>query len=128
MRAGILSLALLAVLAAAAPAPAGELPLGPRWVPETRTASVVAPGITYIRIERGFASARDAFTVDVGFTATRSEARGLRRRLRDAGYAARIERVRQRAPMIPSAGRLATWCAREHSPTSRPQSPCAKSS
>jgi hypothetical protein len=106
MRAGILSLALLAVLAAAAPAAAGELPLGPRWLPETRTASVVAPGITYIRIERGFASARDAFTVDVGFTATRAEARGLRRRLRDAGYAARIERVRQRAPDDPQRGPL----------------------
>jgi hypothetical protein len=106
MRVRMLALVLLAVLAVAGPATARELPLGPSWLPEARTASAVAPGVTYTRIERGFASPRDVFAVDVDFTATRAEARALRRRLRDAGYAARIELVRKRAPDDPQRGPL----------------------
>lgn len=99
-------LALLAVLVAAAPAAAHELPLGPGWLEEARSSTALAPGVSYTRIERGFASRRDLFTVDVGFTATRAEARELRRRLAYAGYAARIERVRERAPDDPQRGPL----------------------
>ena len=97
---------LLLLLAVAAPASARELPLGPGWLPEASTSSTVAPGLTYTRVERGFASGRDVFTVDVGFTATRAEARELRRRLRDSGYVARIERVRRRASDDPRRGPL----------------------
>ena len=106
MRARILCLVLLAALVAVAPAAAGELPLGPNWLQEARTASEVAPGVTYTRIERGLSPPRDVFVVDVDFTATRSEARELRRRLRDSGYAARVKRVRKRAPDDPERGPL----------------------
>ena len=74
-------LCLFVLLAAAAPASAGELPLGPGWLPEARTAVELAPGVTYTRIERGLASRRDFYTVDVAFAATRAEARELRREL-----------------------------------------------
>jgi hypothetical protein len=99
-------LCLAAGLAASASATARELPLGPGWLPETRTVSPVAPGVTYTRIERGFATPLDFYTVDVALTATRAEARALRRRLRDAGYAARVERVRRRAFDDPRPGPL----------------------
>jgi hypothetical protein len=102
----LVCLCLAVLLAASASATAPELPLGPRGLPETRTVSPVAPGVTYTRIERGFATARDFYTVDVAFTATRAEARALRRRLRDAGYAARVERVRTRASDDPRPGPL----------------------
>lgn len=92
MRARILCLVLLAALVVVAPSDAGELPLGPNWLQEARTASEVAPGVTYTRIERGLSSSRDVFVVDVDFRAARSEARELRRRLRDSGYAARVKR------------------------------------
>jgi hypothetical protein len=46
MRARIVFLVLLAALVVVAPAAAGELPLGPRWLEEARTASDVAPGVT----------------------------------------------------------------------------------
>ncbi len=106
MRVRILCLVLLAALVVVAPAAARELPLGPRWLQETRTASEVAPGVTYTRIERGLPSPRDVFVVDVDFAATRAEARELRRGLRDSGYSARVERVRKRAPDDPEAGPL----------------------
>jgi hypothetical protein len=102
----LVCLCLAVLLAASASATAPELPLGPGGLPETRMVSPVAPGVTYTRIERGFATARDFYTVDVAFTATRAEARALRRRLRDAGYAARIERVRRRASDDPRPGPL----------------------
>jgi hypothetical protein len=101
-----LCLAVLLAASASASATAPELPLGPRGLPETRMVSPVAPGVTYTRIERGFATARDFYTVDVAFTATRAAARALRRRLRDAGYAARVERVRTRASDDPRPGPL----------------------
>ena len=104
-------LCLFVLLAAAAPASAGELPLGPGWLPEARTAVELAPGVTYTRIERGFASRRDFYTVDVAFAATRAEARELRRELVDAGYAARIETVRGRASDDPGRGPLG-WLVR----------------
>jgi hypothetical protein len=102
----LVCLCLAVLLAASASATAPELPLGPRGLPETRMVSPVAPGVTYTRIERGFATARDFYTVDVAFTATRAAARALRRRLRDAGYAARVERVRTRASDDPRPGPL----------------------
>jgi hypothetical protein len=102
----LVCLCLAVLLAASASATAPELPLGPRGLPETRTVSPVAPGVTYTRIERGFATARDFYTVDVAFTATRAAARALRRRLRDAGYAARVDRVRRRASDDPRPGPL----------------------
>jgi Phosphodiester glycosidase/SPOR domain len=106
MRARIVWLVLLVSLGASAPATARELPLGPGWLPETSTGSSLAPGVTYTRIERGFATPRDVYTVDVALTATRVESRALRRRLGDAGHPARIERVRRRALDDPRPGPL----------------------
>ena len=111
MRVRMAFLGMLVLLAAAPPASARELPLGPAWLPEARTAVELAPGVTYTRIERGFASRRDFYTVDVAFAATRAEARELRRELVDAGYAARIETVRGRASDDPGRGPLG-WLVR----------------
>jgi hypothetical protein len=73
MRVRILRLVLLAALVVVAPASARGLPLGRRWLQEARTASEVAPGVTYTRIERGLPSPRDGFVVDAsGYGATRA--------------------------------------------------------
>ncbi len=72
-----------------------SLPLGHRWLPETRSSRRLAPGVTYTRIERGFRPRWEAFTVDVALTRSWQEAAALRRILRRGGYAAWIEVVQQ---------------------------------
>jgi hypothetical protein len=72
------SVALLGFGAAPAASPAGversELPLGRPGLPEMRDTRSVAPGVTYTRIERGFGSQSDFYTVDVAFTSKRKDA------------------------------------------------------
>ena len=74
-----------------------ELPLGRPSLPETRTTTTLAAGVTRTHVERGFASKRDGHVVDVAFAATRQDARTTVRALRGAGYDGRVERVKQRA-------------------------------
>lgn len=111
MRAPLGCLVVLALLACSAPAAASELPLGPRWLSEQRSEVALAPGVDYTRIERGYRSARDVYVVDVALVAGRAEARALRRDLRRAGYDARVERLRERAPDDPARGPLG-WLVR----------------
>jgi hypothetical protein len=98
-----LGLALVAGQAAAVDAePAARaLPLGPGGLSENRTSTQVTPGVTHTRIVRGENSPTDAYVVDVGFRPTRTEARQLERRLQSDGFAARFERIRERAPDDP---------------------------
>jgi Phosphodiester glycosidase/SPOR domain len=120
------ALALLAVAAAAllalAPAtaaPGGSgrdsrhapLPLGPRGLDEDRFERRLAPGVTYTRIERGEASARDVWTVDVGFRARRADAEALAAELRADGHDPSVIRVSQRADDDPERGPLG-WLVR----------------
>lgn len=88
-----------------------RLPLGRPGLPESRTTQEITPGVTYTRIERGFASHRDFYTVDVVFTSTRREARETRARLKRDGYKARLERTAERAPDDPERGPLG-WLVR----------------
>jgi hypothetical protein len=101
-------------LASAGPTPTAErseLPLGRPGLPETRDTRSVAPGVTYTRIERGFGSARDVYTVDVAFTSTREDAKAMALQLKDDGFRARVERVVERAPDDPESGPLG-WLVR----------------
>jgi hypothetical protein len=82
--------ALALLLPAAAQAHDG-LPLGSPSLRETRTTQRLAPGVRYTKIVRGTLSRRDGWTVDVAIVDTRAEARDLARRLREAGYSARVE-------------------------------------
>lgn len=88
-----------------------ELPLGRPGLPESRSTQEIAPGVTYTRIERGFASRRDFYTVDVAFLSTRREAREITRRLKRDGFKARVERIAERAPDDPRRGPLG-WLVR----------------
>jgi len=89
----------------------GELPLGRPSLPETRTSTAVAPGVTHTRIVRGEPSKHDAWFVDVAFVATREEAIDLDRRLRADGFRARVDRVDERAPDDPERRPLG-WLVR----------------
>jgi hypothetical protein len=86
-----------AVAASAQTAGAAGLPLGPHGLPEQRTTTRVAAGVTHTRIVRGVASRRDVFTTDAGFRARRRDARALAATVRAAGFGARIERIADRA-------------------------------
>ena len=88
-----------------------ELPLGRPGLPETRTTQEIAPGVTYTRIERGFASSRDFYTVDVVFAPERRDAKRTARQLDRDGFRARIERIGERAPDDPTPGPLG-WLVR----------------
>ncbi|MFB9466636.1 phosphodiester glycosidase family protein [Streptomyces cinereospinus] len=72
---------------------AGELPLGPAALAETRTSREIAPGLTHIAIERGEASPDDFWTVTVGLATNEAEAAGLESRVRAAGYEPRRDRT-----------------------------------
>lgn len=109
MRAAIRVAVLVLLLAAATPAaalPAGPLDLGRAGLQESRFARAIAPGADYMRIARGYSSRRDAWTVDVGFTATRAEAEALRDRARAFGYRVSVRRIARRAPDDPTPGPL----------------------
>ncbi len=87
------------------------LPLGRPGLPESRNTQEITPGVTYTHIERGFASERDFYTVDVVFTSTRREAKETTLRLKRDGYRARFERIAERAPDDPERGPLG-WLVR----------------
>ncbi|MFE1441272.1 phosphodiester glycosidase family protein [Streptomyces sp. NPDC058739] len=65
---------------------AGELPLGPGPLPETRTSRQLAEGITQVSIERGQTSAEDFWTVTVGVGTNEQEVAELEAAVRAAGY------------------------------------------
>jgi hypothetical protein len=66
----------------------------------------VAPGITYTRIERGYQSKRDFYTVDVAFEADGNAAGDVANELEADGYEPRIEEITARAPDDPEGGPL----------------------
>ena len=68
-----------------------ELPLGMPGLPETRSSEVLAPGVTYTRIDRGFPSDIDHWTVD-GHPIGRTEA-GRRRGDRGRPRVGRLRRA-----------------------------------
>jgi Phosphodiester glycosidase/SPOR domain len=101
-----IALVALLVLTMAAPARAHDrLPLGPRDLPEARTTTAVAPGVTHTRIVRGRPSSSDAWTVDVAVLADREAARDLAARLEAAGFPAAVTAL-ERAPDDPARGPL----------------------
>lgn len=83
----------------------GALPLGPADAPETRISEAPAPGVRYLRIERG-ATGADTYTVDAAFVAERAQAEHQAAQLAAAGYDARVELVAQRAADDPAEGPL----------------------
>src|ERR687892_304573 len=82
--------AFLLIAAVPVSASEAELPLGMPGLPETRSSEIVAPGVTYTRIDRGFSSEIDHWTVDVAVVATRAEAEAIANDLESAGYDALI--------------------------------------
>jgi hypothetical protein len=91
-RAVPVALVLGALLASPAAAGAAGLPLGPKSLKQTRTSRSLAPGLRYVKIVRGTASASEFWTVTATFTATRAEADTAAARLQAAGFQPRVER------------------------------------
>lgn len=115
MRAGTVATALLAVLlvltgptttglqpdgADVPQASMGEssarLPLGIDGLPEFRSTSRLASGLTYTRISRGEVSGEDSYTVDVLLTENRGRAEEVAGMLRDDGREPTVEEVSAR--------------------------------
>ena len=87
---------LLVMGALAQPAASGgdrELPLGMAGLPESRSSERLAPGVTYTRIERGYRSNIDYFTVDVEVTESLPRAEQVAADLRARGYDTRLATV-----------------------------------
>jgi Phosphodiester glycosidase/SPOR domain len=89
MRPIALAVALVFLLPTTAQA-RGGLPLGPAGLHEARTTDVLAPGVTYTRIERGHLSPADGWAVDVAVVAGRGDAFALAERLEAAGFEAGV--------------------------------------
>ena len=106
MRSSILALLLVLVFASGALADGGRLPLGPSGLPERRTTEILAPGVSETTIVRGRRSARDVFTVEAAFVASRTQADAAARRLAAEGWQPRTIRVDDRAPDDPGRGPL----------------------
>ena len=70
-----------------------DLPLGMAGLPESRTSERLTRGVTYIRIERGYRSNVDYYTVDVEVTESFQRAEQVATELRAKGYDARIATV-----------------------------------
>jgi hypothetical protein len=102
----LLAASLLAGAAAPAAGAHGDLPLGPKWLDETRTSRWIAPGVVHTRIIRGAPDPRDRWTIDVAVLASRAEARLVASRLTALGHEARIERIGPRAQDDPQRGPL----------------------
>ncbi|TKH08772.1 hypothetical protein FC678_19285 [Peribacillus simplex] len=62
------------------------LPLGTPNLIEQRTSMNPAPGVTYTKIQRGEASSKDYFTVDVAFVKTKKQAKILLGNLKRDGF------------------------------------------
>jgi hypothetical protein len=70
-------------------------------LPETRTVEELAPGVTYTRIDRGFASGTEFWFVDVAVVAKQAEAEGVAGALEASGYDAEVVAI-ERAPDDPA--------------------------
>ncbi|MFF4406859.1 phosphodiester glycosidase family protein [Streptomyces sp. NPDC001404] len=80
-----------------------HLPLGDRDLPETRTATKVAPGVTWTRIKRGRTEdPREHWTVEVALLREEQAARELAGRLTAEGFAPVVTRVDDRPQDLPS--------------------------
>jgi hypothetical protein len=80
-----------------------ELPLGMPGLPETHTVEDLAPGVTYTRIDRGFASGTEFWFVDVAVVAEQAEAEQVAEDLEASGYDAEVVAI-ERAPDDPRPG------------------------
>lgn len=98
---------------AAAPAPAGKLDLGAEDLPETRTVTTLAPGLTRTSITRGTPNPDLQWTVEVAIPAATAgapasplsdegRARAVAVKLEAAGLQARVEHVE--SPQLADAG------------------------
>ncbi|MCA6096024.1 phosphodiester glycosidase family protein [Streptomyces sp. SCA3-4] len=87
--------------AAAQPA-VQRLPLGDGGLPETRSVTQVAPGVTWTRIKRGRPDARDHWTIEVALLKDEAAARALADRLDGAGFEPTVSRVDERPQDLPS--------------------------
>lgn len=83
-----------------------SLPLGQPGLPESRTTTFVAPGVTHTVIVRGERSGSDVYVVDVAFRATPEAATAVALSLRTQGYQPRVEPVLDREPNSPKRGAL----------------------
>jgi hypothetical protein len=83
--------------------PPGGLPLGPSGLPQRQTTTQVAPGVTYTRIERGYMSPSDSWTVEVDVVGTNAEADALVARLKAGGFDAYVHPF-PTAPDDPTSG------------------------
>jgi hypothetical protein len=83
--------------------PSGGLPLGPLGLPQTQTTTRIAPGVTYARIERGYMSPSDSWTVEVDVVATNAEADALVAQLKADGFDAYVHPF-PTAPDDPTSG------------------------
>lgn len=100
LRRGVLLASAVCALATTAGLASGstsELPLGPSGLPEHSMTKVLAPGLTYTRIDRGFVSNRNYWSVETRFQ-TAAEARKDADSLRKAGFDAWIRRIDERPP------------------------------
>ncbi len=83
--------------------PSGGLPLGPPGLPQIQTTTQVTPGATYTRIERGYMSPSDFWTVEVDVVGTNAEADALVARLKADGFDASVHPF-PTAPDDPTSG------------------------
>jgi Phosphodiester glycosidase/SPOR domain len=83
--------------------PSAGLPLGPSGLPQSQTTTQVAPGVTYTRIERGYMSPSDSWTVEVDVVGTDAEADALVARLKADGFDAYVHPF-PTAPDDPTSG------------------------
>ena len=83
--------------------PSGGLPLGPPGLPQIQTTTRIAPGVTYTRIERGYMSPSDFWTVEVDVVGTKAEAHALVARLKADGFDAYVHPF-PTAPDDPTSG------------------------
>lgn len=81
---------------------AQRLPLGDAGLPETRSTTQVAPGVTWTRIKRGRADARNRWTIEVALLREEAPARELAARLAAAGFPPTVSRVDERPQDLPS--------------------------
>lgn len=81
----------------------GGLPLGPPGLPQIQTTTRIAPGVTYTRIERGYMSPSDFWTVEVDVVGTNAEADALVARLNADGFDAYVHPF-PTAPDDPTSG------------------------
>lgn len=87
------------------------LPLGGSGLPETRTTTTLAPGVTYTKIVRGYQSASEYWSVQPGAFQTEAEADSLAAELDSAGHPATVVEIDRRPVDDPVRGPL-VWLVR----------------